>query len=225
MISEPSEILCSPMPQYCMARKVTASTSGMVMPTTSPGRTSSVQRRQNGCRPWRLCSPRLKKLTASTITTASISTLTNSLTESATALGWSCTCCNATPSGRLFSIFALTSFSDLPSAMMSPPLAIDTPSAITSWPSWRTLTCGGSIKPRLISAMSPSRNWLPEAPRIGMARNCSTSLNWPPTRTCTTSSGVCTAPADSTAFCAPSWPSTWFMSSPSSAKRFCEISM
>ena len=28
-----------------------------------------------------------------------------------------------------------------------------------------------------------------------MARSCSTASNWPPTRTCTTSSGVCTAPA------------------------------
>ncbi len=42
MMSEPSEILCSPMPQYCIAKKVTASTNGMVMNTTSPGRTSSV---------------------------------------------------------------------------------------------------------------------------------------------------------------------------------------
>jgi hypothetical protein len=41
------------------------------------------------------------KLTASTITTASISTLTNSLTELATALGWSCTCTSATPAAAL----------------------------------------------------------------------------------------------------------------------------
>ena len=42
MMSEPSEILCRPMPQYCIARKVIASTSGMVTNTTSPGRMSSV---------------------------------------------------------------------------------------------------------------------------------------------------------------------------------------
>ena len=52
-----------------------ARTSGMVMPTTRPGRMSSVQRRHNGCCPGRLCRPRLRKLTASTIATASISTL------------------------------------------------------------------------------------------------------------------------------------------------------
>ena len=44
------------------------------------------------------------------------------------------------------------------------------------------------------------------------------ALNWPPTRTCTWSSGVCTAPADSTAFCWPSWASTWLKSSPSCDK-------
>ena len=144
MISEPSDILCSPMPQYCMARKVTASTSGMVMPTTRPGRTSSVQRRHQGCWPARLCRPSAKKLTASTMTTASISTLTNSFTESATARGWSCTWRRSTPSGSCDSIFCVVAFSALPSAMMSPPLAMDTPMAIASCPSWRTFTCGGS---------------------------------------------------------------------------------
>ena len=41
MISAPSEILCSPMPNMYIARNVTASTSGIVRPTTRPGRTSS----------------------------------------------------------------------------------------------------------------------------------------------------------------------------------------
>ena len=80
-----------------------ASTSGMVMPTTRPGRMSSVQRRHNGCCPGRLCRPRLRKLTASTIATASISTLMNSLTEFATAFGWSCTCTSFMPSGKALS--------------------------------------------------------------------------------------------------------------------------
>ena len=83
-------------------------------------------------------------LTASTMATASISTPTNSLTELATDTGWSCTCASFTPAGRRLSMVAVVAFSALPSAMMSPPLAIDTPSAITSLPWWCTLTAGGS---------------------------------------------------------------------------------
>ena len=128
-----------------MAKKVTASTSGMVMPTTRPGRMSSVQRRHKGCWPGRLCRPSAKKLTASTITTASISTLMNSLTELDTALGWSCTCVRLMPAGKLACAAATAPRKDWPKAMMSPPLAMDTPSAITSWPSWRTFTEGGSM--------------------------------------------------------------------------------
>ena len=41
LLSEPSEILCRPMSQKSIARKVTASTSGIVMPTTRPGRMST----------------------------------------------------------------------------------------------------------------------------------------------------------------------------------------
>jgi hypothetical protein len=48
-----------------------------------------------------LCRPRLRKLTASTIATASISTLTNSLTERATALGLVLHLHQRTPSGQL----------------------------------------------------------------------------------------------------------------------------
>ena len=43
--------------------------------------------------------PSARKLTASTITTASISVRTNSLTERATASGWSCTCASSMPTG------------------------------------------------------------------------------------------------------------------------------
>ncbi|MNM91019.1 hypothetical protein D3C81_1033050 [compost metagenome] len=78
-ISAPSEILCRPMPKMFMNRNVTASTSGMVSATTSPGRTS--------IRSGLVCSPSAMKLTASTITTASISTCTNSPTERLTACG------------------------------------------------------------------------------------------------------------------------------------------
>ena len=43
-------------------------------------------------------------LTTNTISTASISTRTNSPTERETALGWSCTCTKLTPAGKVFSI-------------------------------------------------------------------------------------------------------------------------
>ncbi len=49
---------------------------------------------------------------------------------------------------------------------MSPPRAIEMPSAITGLPWSRTFTCGGSMVPRLISAMSPSFSAAPPA-RIG----------------------------------------------------------
>ena len=127
-----------------MAKKVTASTSGMVMPTTKPGRTSSVQRRHKGFSPGRLCKPSAKKLTASTMTTASIKTLMNSLTELDTAEGWSCTCLSVMPAGNWASNCCVLVFKALPKAMMSPPLVMLTPSATTCSPSCRTLTVGGS---------------------------------------------------------------------------------
>ena len=84
------------------------------------------------------------KLTSSTITTASISTPTNSLTDVATALGWSCSCTSSMPAGKVFSMRSVVSRSDLPKAMMSPPLAIEMPSAITCLPWCRTLMLAGS---------------------------------------------------------------------------------
>ena len=144
MMSEPSDTLCRPMPQYHMAKKVTASTSGMVMATTRPGRGSMYQRFHQRCSPVRLCIPKLTKLTANTMATASISTLTNSLTELATDLGWSCTFTSCTPAGKVLAIDAVAACKALPSRMMSPPLVMETPSAITSCPSWRTFTAVGS---------------------------------------------------------------------------------
>ena len=119
-----------------MVTKVMASTSGIVMPTTRPGQMS--MRRGLKCR------PRLRKLTASTITMASISTRTNSLTERATARGWSCTWVISMPTGSWPRISVIFACRPLPSEMMSPPLAIDTPSAMTCLPFARTITSGGS---------------------------------------------------------------------------------
>ena len=106
------------------------------MPTTRPGHTSM--------RSGLVCSPRLMKLTASTTTTASISTWTNSPTEVVTAEGWSWICDSSMPIGSSFWIRPTRSLSTLPSWMMSPPLVIEMPSAITSCPWCRTFTAGGS---------------------------------------------------------------------------------
>ena len=85
------------------------------------------------------------KLTASTISTASISTPTNSLTELGDHLRLVLELVHL-DAGRQLGADRRDRrvCSALPSAMMSPPLAIEMPSAITSWPWWRTLTCGGS---------------------------------------------------------------------------------
>ena len=72
MISAPSEMRCSEMPAISMTRKVMASTSGMAIATTSPAR-----------------MPRLMKLIASTMTTASNSASVKPETASSTTAGWS----------------------------------------------------------------------------------------------------------------------------------------
>ena len=123
-----------------MVTKVIASTSGMVMPTTMPGRQSMLNFQEPGLK----CRPRLTKLTTSTISTASISTPTNSPTERPPTVDWFWNCCISIPAGRSARIASDVVLSDLPSAMMSPPRAIEMPSAITSRPWSRTLTCGGS---------------------------------------------------------------------------------
>ena len=117
-------------------KQVIASTSGIVIATTRPG--------QMSMRIGLKCSPRLTKLTSSTITMASISTRTNSPTERATACGWSCTCASSMPTGSCLRTSATCACRSLPSEMMSPPLAIEMPMAITCLPLARTLTSGGS---------------------------------------------------------------------------------
>jgi hypothetical protein len=60
--------------------------------------------------------------------------------------------------------------------------------------------------------------------RIGKRLSASSDWNCPSMRTASRSVDVFSAPAPSTAFCAFIWASTWFMSMPSCASRFCEIS-
>src|ERR1700712_546664 len=72
MISAPREMRCIEMPRYCITLKVIASTIGIASATTKPAR-----------------RPKLTKLTASTITTASNSARTKPDTASSTTAGWS----------------------------------------------------------------------------------------------------------------------------------------
>ena len=60
--------------------------------------------------------------------------------------------------------------------------------------------------------------------RIGSARIASTDWNAPATRTCTFCVPASTTPEPWTAFCALSCATTWLMSMPISAARFCGIS-
>ena len=83
--------------------------------------------------------------------------------------------------------------------------------------------------PRRMSAMSPRRSVLawPEAlltARIGRRFRSSTERSAPCTRTWKFCVPASSRPAPSTAFCADNWATTWFMSRPNWASRFCEIS-
>jgi hypothetical protein len=70
MISAPNEMRCKSIPQICMTRKTMASTSGIEVATTKPGR-----------------RPRFRKLMTSTIAIASHSAFMNSATASSTTFG------------------------------------------------------------------------------------------------------------------------------------------
>ena len=78
--------------------------------------------------------------------------------------------------------------------------------------------------------MSPRRRLLAApvvglVPRIGKSLSAWTELSWPSMRICTLALLASMTPALSTAFCALSCETTWLKSRPSSARRFCEISM
>ena len=85
------------MPLYSMNTKTMASTSGIEQATTSPART-----------------PRLTKLTASTITTASNKALVKPPTASLTTTDWSDTVCTPTPTGRSLTMLSIFCFSAAP---------------------------------------------------------------------------------------------------------------
>ena len=181
--SAPSEILCRPTPNSCMPANVIASTSGIDSATTSPVR-----------------QPSEKKLTNSTIATASLSTRTNSPTDSLTAAGWSETLRSSIPAGSVFCNAENLCSSALPSVRMSPPARIATPMPIASSPMKRMRGPGGSAKPRRTWATSPRRK-VRSPTRIGNARICSTDVKRPSTRNATRRLGVSKNAAGTSAFC------------------------
>ncbi|MNO68653.1 hypothetical protein D3C76_594920 [compost metagenome] len=160
-----------------------ASTSGMARATTSPVR-----------------SPSEKKLTSSTMISASTSTWTNSPTPALTAAGWSETLRSSMPAGRLRARRSNSPSRALPSTRMSPPSFIDTARPMASSPMKRMRGAGGSLKPRCTSATSPMRN-VRSPTRMGNWRICSTLSKRPLTRNCKRSLAVSKKPAVLTAFC------------------------
>ena len=127
MIRAPSEMRCSAMPIRLMTRKVTASTTGMVIATTSPAR-----------------SPRLIKLTIKTIATASSSALVKLEIASRTTCGWSDTRCAVTPAGKAFCSRSISASSALPKLKRLPPARMPMASPMAGLPSNRNNDAGGS---------------------------------------------------------------------------------
>jgi hypothetical protein len=181
MMSAPSEMRCSSMSSRYMARKVSASTSGMHSATTKPVR-----------------MPSEKKLTTSTIATASKRLFLNSCTDSCTTRGWSDTAWTCTPTGRLACTRCTVACSCSPRRITSLPLRMLTARPTAGCPLWRMVATAGSTMPRFTSAMSPRRNTRSPA-RMPMLRMLSTESNSPLTVRRTCSDVVCTVPAASTA--------------------------
>ncbi len=67
-------------------------------------------------------TPRLTKLTSSTMTMASISAFVNSPTDSSTTCGWLAMSCGSIPTGRSASIRAMAALTACPMSRMLPPL-------------------------------------------------------------------------------------------------------
>ena len=127
IISAPSETRCRSIPANSMPTNTAASTKGMEHATTAPART-----------------PRLMKLTASTMPIASHSASMKSSTAALTTLGWSAARCGSTPMGRSALISDIACLMFWPSASTSPPARIEIPIPIAGWPLKRNIGCGGS---------------------------------------------------------------------------------
>ena len=127
MTRAPVEMRCRSMPNQAISTKVPASTSGIVSATTAPAR-----------------SPRLRKLTASTIATASASTFMKRPTALRTMRGWSETFSTWMPTGRSVPSRSIARSSAAPSSSTSPRGTIDTPRPIACLPPKRIVYSGGS---------------------------------------------------------------------------------
>ena len=91
----PSEIRCRSIPKNSIATNTAASTSGIARATTAPAR-----------------RPRLTRLTASTMATASHSASMNSSTACSTVTGWSATSVGSIPTGR-FAVISVMACCDV----------------------------------------------------------------------------------------------------------------
>ena len=127
MISAPVETRCRSMPNTFMPRKVAASTSGMLSATTRPAR-----------------RPRLSRLTASTMITASISEWMKMPTASPTIFGWSLTLPYSTPTGRSALSCCMRASRLRPSCSTSPLGTIEMAMPMASRPPKCISSVGGS---------------------------------------------------------------------------------
>ena len=113
MISAPSDTRWRSMPHASIVTNTIASTSGIDNATTAPAR-----------------SPRLTKLTASTMAIASHNDSMKSPIAPLTVVAWLATRIGSTPIGRSAVIRRIESSICLPSATMSPPSRMAIASAI-----------------------------------------------------------------------------------------------
>ena len=165
MISAPSEMRCRSMPVKLMTVNTAASTSGIDSATTAPART-----------------PRLSRLTPSTMAIASHSASMKSSTACSTITVWLATSTGSMPTGRFSVIRAIASATLCPSAMTSPPLRMAMAMPMPCWPLTRNIGCAGSAGPRVTRAMSPRRIMRPPATKLMPRTSCS-ERKAPETRT------------------------------------------
>ncbi|MNN43371.1 hypothetical protein D3C81_1576050 [compost metagenome] len=105
------------MPLYSMNTNTIASTNGIEQATTRPAR-----------------MPRLTKLTASTITTASNNALVKPPTACLTTTAWSDTVWTPTPIGRSSITWSMRFFSAAPNTCMLPPAFMPMARPMAVWP-------------------------------------------------------------------------------------------
>ena len=148
-----------------MPTSVPASTSGTLIATTRPVR-----------------QPSDRKLTISTMASASRKLSWNSATSLATTCDWSFSRTASIPSGRVGAIACIRSATRRPRSRILPPCAMETASARAGLPLTRIVAAGGSTVPRLTVAISPSFSRRPPA-ETGIARSASTPSTPAPVRT------------------------------------------